>query len=208
MILYSILLFLIVIITVLLILFLFYILFPSIKKNLKDITEDPVISDKEKNYIKPQREEIVPNENKAVVLCACDKSFKCKREEFNNEHSCFLINSISDSGTDCKYACIGLGDCAKACPQKAIIIKNRTAVVTSTCIGCGVCVNVCPKNIIKLVPKQTKELTLCTNEEQGLTTCDSKQKVKKLEWNEKKYFKIWAYCYRIIKPLLEGVTFK
>ena len=208
MILYSILLILIILITALLILFLFYILFPSIKKNLKDINEDPVISDKEKNYIKPERETFIPEENKAVILCACDKSFKCKKESFNPEHSCFLVNSLSETGTDCKYACIGLGDCARVCPQKAIIMKNRTAIVTSCCIGCGKCVNVCPKNIIKLVPKNTKELVLCTNEDQDLTTCNSKQKVKKLEWNDKKYFKIWAYCYRIIKPLLDGVTFK
>ena len=208
MILYTILLILIIIITTLLILFLFYVLFPSIKKNLKDVKEDPVISDVEKNYIKPERESFVPNENKAVVLCACDKTFNCKREIFNSEHSCFLVNSLSDSGTDCKFACIGLGDCAKACPQKAIVIKNKTAVVTSICIGCGICAEVCPKKIIKLVPKTTKEIALCTNTENDLTSCNSKQKVKKLEWNEKKYFKIWAYCYKIIKPLLEGVRFK
>ena len=70
MILYTILLILIIIITTLLILFLFYVLFPSIKKNLKDVKEDPVISDVEKDYIKPERESFVPNENKAVVLCA------------------------------------------------------------------------------------------------------------------------------------------
>lgn len=208
MILYSILLIFIILIIVLLILFLFYILFPSIKKNLKEIDEDPVISDVEKDYIKPEIETFEPSVNKAVVLCDCDKSFSCKKEIFNSEHSCFVVNSMSGTGNDCKFACIGLGDCAKVCPQQAIVIKNNTAVITSLCIGCGKCVDVCPKKIIKLIPKVTYDIVLCNNSDPELTTCTSKQKSKKLDWNDKKYFKIWNYCYKIIKPLLDNLSRK
>lgn len=203
MILAIILLILIILIVSILLLFLFYILFPSIKNNQSDVKEDPVISDDEKNYIRPIKEEFVPTKHKAVVLCACDKEFECRRENFNKEHSCFMINSINESGTDCKFACIGLGDCAKVCPQQAIIIKNRTAVVSSLCIGCGKCVNVCPKHIIRMVPQDTKTIIQCSSDLDSITTCNKNHFEKNLEWNDKKYFKIWSYCYKLFKHIIE-----
>ena len=143
------------------------------------------------------------SEMKAVVLCACEKEFVNKRENFNSEHSCRLINSTNESGIDCKFACIGLGDCAKICPQKAIDIKNHTAIVSSLCIGCGKCVEVCPKKIIKLVPKTTSVITQCGNNYESLTTCSHKLAEKNLEWKDKKYFKIWLYCYKMFKNIIK-----
>lgn len=197
-----ILLILIILIVAIILMFLFYILFPSIKKDHVEVKEDAVISDSEKNYIKGDIDVFEASDKKAVVLCACDKEFKNKRENFNHEYTCFMVNSLNDSGTDCKFACIGLGDCAKVCEQQAIDIKNRTAVISSLCIGCGKCIEVCPKKIIKLVDKSTSVITQCSNVKDSLTTCSNNQAEKKLEWITKKDFKLWSYCYKIFRKVL------
>jgi len=64
----------------------------------------------------------------------------------------------------CPYACLGLGDCVKVCPEGAISIKpgNGVAVVDpEKCTGCGLCVAECPQNLIGLVPAGTKVAFLC-----------------------------------------------
>ena len=94
--------------------------------------------------------------------------------------------------------CIGKGDCAAACPQRAITIMNGTAVISNFCIGCGKCIPLCPKGIIQLVDKSVKKMVVCSNTDQPFTTCLSMQKEEIIEEPVKKYFKIWASCYRII----------
>ena len=202
MILSIILLILLVLIVAILLMFLFYILFPSIH-NQNKITEDPTLPDLEINYIKPENQLLEKSDVRAVVLCSCEKKFDMKRENFNESYSCALVNNYSGTGSPCKYACIGLGDCVKICSQQAIYIKNRTAVISNQCIGCGKCVDVCPLHIIRLIPKNTKEYTLCSNKSDENSTCSEELKTQKVVWNEKKHFKIWATCYRIFKSILK-----
>lgn len=66
------------------------------------------------------------------------------------------------------------------------------------CIGCGKCIPLCPKGIIQLVDKSVKRMVVCSNTDQPFTTCSSIQKEEIIEEPVKKYFKIWASCYRII----------
>lgn len=202
MILSTILLILIVLIIAILLLFLFYILFPSIHGQNK-IEEDPIISKTEMEYIKPEVEDITPSNMKAIVLCSCKKDFSCKRDDFNEAYSCAMVHNYSGTGTDCKYACIGLGDCVKICSQQAIKITNRTAVISSFCIGCGKCVDICPLKIIRLIPKTTKEYTICSNKSDEPTSCSEELKTEKVEWNDRKDFKIWSNCYKMVKHIIK-----
>lgn len=199
----TILLIIIILIIAILLLFLFYILLPSIHSHNK-IKEDLIIADSEIDYIKPEKSKIEKTDMRALVLCSCEKSFLMKRETFNEGYSCALINQYSGTGTPCEFACIGLGDCRKVCNQRAIIIKNRTAVVTNLCIGCGKCVDVCPLHIIRLVPKNTSEYTLCANKSDNTTSCSQELKTQKVSWNAKKGFKIWESCYKIVKRIIKN----
>ncbi len=45
--------------------------------------------------------------------------------------------------------CTGCGGCVKACPTKAIRIKEgKSLLLVDNCIGCGLCINVCPQGCI------------------------------------------------------------
>ena len=131
------------------------------------------------------------------------KKFEMKRKIFNESYSCALVNKYSGTGTPCKFSCIGIGDCVKICPQNAIYIKNNTAVVSKQCIGCGKCVEICPLQIIRLIPKNTTEYTICANKSDEKSGCNEELKTQKVVWNEKKHFKIWATCYRIFKDIIK-----
>lgn len=192
-----------IIIFAVLICFFLYVLTPKKTRELKYTDDDSVISDDERNYITPDIPLTKLNDKKAFVLCSHEKEFKVDRSIFNKQHTCFMINSDNGTGTDCKYSCIGLGDCVKACPQEAIKIINNTAVVTSLCIGCGRCIDVCPLHIIKLIPVDTNKMAVCSNCNHDPTSCSLIQKEKKIEWPEKKDFKIWSSCYKIIKKIIK-----
>ncbi|HBC92825.1 MAG TPA: 6-hydroxynicotinate reductase, partial [Pelotomaculum sp.] len=40
--------------------------------------------------------------------------------------------------------CKGCGICQKECPNKAVFIENKKAVVRENCSSCGICTRVCP----------------------------------------------------------------
>jgi ferredoxin len=68
----------------------------------------------------------------------------------------------------CRFGCVGLGDCAAACPSNAICMKDGIAHVdTSRCIGCGLCQTICPKHIISMLPQETEAVVACNNEDKG-----------------------------------------
>ena len=76
----------------------------------------------------------------------------------------------------CTFACIGLGNCVKACQFDAMHIVDGVAQSDrSKCVGCGACVDACPKSIIKLIPESQKVMPACGNKDKGaavMKICD------------------------------------
>ena len=136
MILQIILLFLIVVILTMIIMFLFYVLFPSIdKENLSKI--DALVSTSEIDNELIDNDDTLITQEKAFVFCNSVKDFSKDKLVFNNYHTCSMVNSVFGSGTDCKYACIGLGDCAKVCPHtKSSVICSHCAEKDLTSCSC------------------------------------------------------------------------
>ena len=70
--------------------------------------------------------------------------------------------------TSCDYGCLGLGSCAKVCPQGAIRIEKGVAAVDrSKCVGCGLCVKACPKGLIELIPESKRVAVRCSSRDKG-----------------------------------------
>ncbi len=177
--------------------FTLYILIPSITKGDKK-TDDPLVPLTLSPVILPEEKKYVPSDKKAFVLCSCNKECKLDRSLFNEKYTCTMAKTTFGSSLDCKFACLGLGDCAKICPQEAIKIENMTAVITNNCCGCGKCVQICPQNIIDLIPTDTKRMVICANDASENTSCSKLNSEENITWKDKKDFKIWEYCYRIL----------
>lgn len=83
--------------------------------------------------------------------------------------TCEASAMVYGGPNQCRFGCIGCGDCKKVCPADAICIVDGIAHVDSrACIGCGMCVNECPKHIIKLLPKTSKVAVMCSSKDKGV----------------------------------------
>ena len=72
------------------------------------------------------------------------------------------------SNKTCTFACIGLGNCVKACQFGAMHLENGVAKVDrSKCVGCGACVDACPKSIVKLIPESQRVMPACSSHDKG-----------------------------------------
>ena len=72
------------------------------------------------------------------------------------------------SNKECRFACIGLGNCARACKFGAMHIVNGVAKVDrDKCVGCMACADACPKKIIERVPYKQAVLVACRNQDKG-----------------------------------------
>jgi iron only hydrogenase large subunit-like protein len=55
--------------------------------------------------------------------------------------------------------CVGCVACMKACPTKAIRVRNKKAVINyNRCIDCGECLRVCPHNAVVPILTKTSDL--------------------------------------------------
>ena len=108
-----------------------------------------------------------------VAFVACNG--KCgavdKKYDYRGEPNCIAANLSYHGDKACPSACLGYGDCVRACPHDAIYIKNEIARVNpQKCVGCGICVHVCPNNLINLITDTTRVVVECSNHEKGAVT--------------------------------------
>ncbi len=108
----------------------------------------------------------------AVVTCQgfCEKA-KTKMV-YNGVESCQMAKQLFGGPKECIYGCIGLGDCARACPYEAINICDGVARVNpAMCKACKMCLKTCPNGIIKMMPlHEAKAVVLCVNKDKGAVT--------------------------------------
>lgn len=96
-------------------------------------------------------------ETKAVVRCVGRRV--PLRYRYSGAPSC----RMAVSPKACANACIGFGDCVRACPARAIRIEQGMARVDpDRCDGCGKCLASCPLDLIALIPARAGASILCT----------------------------------------------
>jgi len=109
---------------------------------------------------------------KVIVLCGAKFGEKKMSSDYGGPKTCALAN-VSLGNIDCRYGCLGFGDCVEICPTQALGIRDgKVSVDYKKCIGCGKCVGVCPRGILKLVEtgKEYLYATSCSNPEDSLYT--------------------------------------
>ena len=63
--------------------------------------------------------------------------------DYFGAETCKAAAQFLDGFKKCPFACLGLGDCVRVCPEDAISIdpeKNIAFIDTQKCTGCGLCV--------------------------------------------------------------------
>ena len=102
------------------------------------------------------------------VLCQGAAGIAKDRYQYDGYQSCSTAAGLAGGPKDCRFACLGLGDCAAACPHDAIVIRDGLAhVIEEKCVACGLCTNTCPKGLIYILPYSEPVRVLCSNKEKG-----------------------------------------
>ncbi len=107
----------------------------------------------------------------AVVMCNGNSNAAKTLSEYQGPQTCKFAASLFGGMSACKYGCLGLGDCTRACNFGAIKICDGVAVVArELCTGCGACAAACPKHVIRIAPLKNKVVVQCQNADKGAQT--------------------------------------
>jgi len=106
-----------------------------------------------------------PDEVKAAVLCTGSRV--PLRYRYSGAPSCQAAARMAVSPKECANACLGFGDCCRACRTTgAIRVEGGLARVDSSrCNGCGECLGSCPLDLIGLIRVERGLLVLCKGPE-------------------------------------------
>ncbi len=112
----------------------------------------------------------------AVVRCngGCDN--RPRTSIYDGSSSCRVSAALYGGDTDCRYGCLGLGDCVSACKFDAIHIdpqRHIACVDEEKCTACGACAKACPKGVIELRDKGFRNRRVyvsCVNRDKGALT--------------------------------------
>ena len=100
----------------------------------------------------------------ARVLCQGENGIAKERYEYDGYQSCATASSLAGGPKDCRFACLGLGDCMDKCAFGAIHMENGIAHIDpDKCTACGQCVKTCPRSVIKLLPVSSNVIVRCRN---------------------------------------------
>lgn len=111
----------------------------------------------------------MPDPVMAVVHCKAGTAEAVDRAIYDGPHDCMAADQSGNGHKQCRYACLGLGNCVRACPFDAIRVNdNKVAVVNpEKCNGCGLCVASCPRMLISMIPTLHKIFLACANHDDG-----------------------------------------
>ena len=104
----------------------------------------------------------------ARVICQGDCGVAKERYNYDGYTSCATAAGLAGGPKMCRFACIGLGDCAQACAFGAIKIADGLAHIDEEkCVACGQCANICPRGVIALKPVNETVIVSCRNTDSG-----------------------------------------
>lgn len=112
----------------------------------------------------------------AQVLCQGDLEHCKTKFTYSGIQDCVAASLVNDGNRGCKYACLGLGTCVRACPFDAIHVdpvKGFAVVDRDKCQSCGKCVDVCPKHVIQLQPANLPVRLMCRAADKGILVSDN-----------------------------------
>ncbi len=107
---------------------------------------------------------------KYVAVIGCSRGFDKANTEYLYEgrQSCLSAKQLYGGQLECKYGCLGYGDCMGVCDYDAITMGDGIPKINrDLCVGCSKCAKTCPNSVISLIPASTKTVVACHNTEKG-----------------------------------------
>lgn len=119
-----------------------------------------------------------PEQVRNIATVVCQGSLdRCKAKfTYHGIQDCVAASLVNDGNRSCKYACLGLGTCVRACKFDAIHIDKHSGIAQvdpEKCQGCGACVKACPKHVLNLQPETLPVRLLCSAAEKGYLVSDN-----------------------------------
>ena len=108
---------------------------------------------------------------RSVALCHCQHENVATVAVYSGIQTCrgASLQGLGGGWLDCRYGCMGYGDCLKACPFGAITMTedNRPFVDESKCTGCKKCAVACPRGLMVVLPIDKHVHVRCFNRDKG-----------------------------------------
>lgn len=102
----------------------------------------------------------------ARILCQGTKEAAKPRYDYDGFKSCKVAAGLAGGPKQCRFSCLGLGDCEAKCKFGAIEMRNGIAHIDEEkCTGCTLCVAECPRNIIEMVQRDASVIVRCKNKD-------------------------------------------
>ncbi len=115
--------------------------------------------------------EVDANKARSVSHCHCQHENVKTVAVYSGIQTCrgASLFGLGGGWLDCRYGCLGYGDCMKACPFGAIRMgKDRRPVVDEEkCTGCTKCSVACPRNLMAVDAIDKYVHVLCHNRDKG-----------------------------------------
>lgn len=100
----------------------------------------------------------------ARVLCQGTDGVVKTRYLYDGYRSCAAAAGMAGGPKECRFSCIGLGDCEYNCRFDAIkMVEGVSHIDENKCVGCGTCVSICPRSVISLKPLDEHVIVACRN---------------------------------------------
>lgn len=105
----------------------------------------------------------------ARLHCAGSNENAVKSYEYQGVQDCVAANLLFGGAKSCKYGCLGLGTCVKACPFHAMEMspEGLPFIDPEKCTACAKCVTVCPKQVLSLAPLDSHVRVNCNSKDKG-----------------------------------------
>ncbi len=115
--------------------------------------------------------ESVETEGPKVAALHCQGGNKEAPDKFIYQgiKDCHAAMMIAGGPKACKYGCLGLGSCERACPFDAIHMNNNGLPVVDEekCTACGICVTTCPRQLFSLISREQTVYLGCASRDKA-----------------------------------------
>ena len=120
-------------------------------------------SEKIREYFGPNYDQTT----KVVALIRCKGGCDAvNKYHYKGSDNCAAMEGLHSGAKACKFACLGCGDCARACRFGAIRISKKgvAEINRNKCTGCGACVQTCPNKLITMQKLSLSVSVICNNQ--------------------------------------------